>query len=390
MSEYVTKSIKVKLDINPEDKQKLLETFEQFNRACNRVIEAGWEKEGQKNYNKMELHQETYRDIKESTGLTANLICEARNRGAEEIKRTVATWGAGKKASKPVVDKYSSVVYDKRSSTINNRYCTLSTVDGRIEADYIIGEYQKNHLDNNDYEKRSSTLGYDKKKEEFYLNITIRRPVEYREGENVLGIDLGVNNLAVTSTGKFFGKELKWKKNGFFRTRRNLQSKGTRSAERTLKQMSGRENRCTMDVLHKVSRRIVEEAKEHDCQVIAFENLTDIRNRSEKFDRRFERQLHGWGFRKLQEFTEYKAKEQGIEVKYVNPENTSQKCSKCGHISNRNGSDFKCHNCGYEVNADYNASKNIGLRALPSDKSSDGLSHGQLALKSGMLNPTSV
>jgi len=393
MSDYVKKTIKVKLDVAPEDKKKLLETFKQFNQACNKVIEAGWNTgEDRKNYNKMELHQETYREIKDNTDLTANLVCEARNRGAEAIKQAIAKWSNRKKASKPHIHKYSSIVYDKRSSTIKKRYCTLSTIDGRIKAEYLLGDYQKKHLDDKNYERRSATLNYNQDKDEFYLNITIRRPVIYENGENILGVDLGVNNLAVTSTGKFFGKEIKWKKNGFFRTRRSLQSKDTRSAKRTLKQISGRENRYTLNVLHRISRRIVEEAQKHNCQVIAFEDLTDIRNKTEKYDKRFERQLHSWGFRKLQEFTEYKAKEQGIETRYVKPRNTSKKCSKCGHIKrkNRNRNDFKCRKCGYEVNADYNASKNIGLKALPSDKSSDGLSHGQLALKSGMLNPTSA
>ena len=45
----------------------------------------------------------------------------------------------------------------------------------------------------------------------------------------------------------------------------------------------------------------------------------------------------------------------------VNPKYTSQKCSKCGHISkeNRNDREFKCVKCGHEDHADMNAAKNI-------------------------------
>ncbi len=143
MSDHLKKTVKVKLDVDGEDKEKLLKTFRQFNEACNRVVETGWNEDGDKNYNKMELHKETYRKIKDDTELTANLVCSSRNRAAEAIKRVVRDWSNGKKASKPEFDKFSSVVYDKRSSTIKDRYCTLSTVKGRIKAEYIIGEYTR-------------------------------------------------------------------------------------------------------------------------------------------------------------------------------------------------------------------------------------------------------
>ncbi|OKY77272.1 MAG: IS605 OrfB-like transposable element containing RNAse H-like and Zn finger domain [Candidatus Methanohalarchaeum thermophilum] len=389
---YLKKTVKVKLDVDEDDKDKLLGTFRQFNRSCNKVVEAGWNKSGDKNYNKMELHEETYRDIKDELDLTANLVCSARNRAAEAIKKVVQGWSNGKKASKPQFDKYSSILYDKRSATIKDRYCTLSTVDGRIEAEYVIGEYQKKHLDDKNYEFRSCTLNYERDKDEFYLHITIRKPVLYRNEGNVLGVDLGMKNIAVTSTGKFLGEDMRWQKNHFFRVKKGLQGKGTQSAMRTLKDMAGRENRYTENKLHNISRELVEEAEKHNCKTIAFEDLKEIRDKDEKFNSRLERQLHSWGFEKLQKFTEYKAKEKGVEVVRVKSEYTSQTCSKCGHTekSNRNGSQFKCKECGYEVNADYNAAKNIGTRALPSDKSSDGLSHGQLALKSGTLNPTAA
>ena len=45
---------------------------------------------------------------------------------------------------------------------------------------------------------------------------------------------------------------------------------------------------------------------------------------------------------------------------------TSQTCSKCGfvHKLNRKNETFLCRNCGYTLDADYNASKNILLSYL--------------------------
>jgi IS605 OrfB family transposase len=71
---------------------------------------------------------------------------------------------------------------------------------------------------------------------------------------------------------------------------------------------------------------------------------------------------------KLQTCIKYKAENEGIEVKYVDPSYTSQICSVCGNKDKeqrKNMSKFfickneKCKNYGKEVDADYNASVNI-------------------------------
>lgn len=57
----------------------------------------------------------------------------------------------------------------------------------------------------------------------------------------------------------------------------------------------------------------------------------------------------------------------GITVSFVNPAYTSRTCSYCHHISKGNRKSqqsFICENCGYEENADVNASKNIKERII--------------------------
>ena len=68
--------------------------------------------------------------------------------------------------------------------------------------------------------------------------------------------------------------------------------------------------------------------------------------------------------RQLFECVSYKAPERGVAVETVEPNHTSQRCSRCGftHENNRVGGSFDCLSCGYELHADYNAAKNIGLR----------------------------
>ncbi|PSP72859.1 transposase [Halobacteriales archaeon QS_3_64_16] len=237
------------------------------------------------------------------------------------------------------------------------------------------------------------TLHYDEGEDAFYLHIVLLKESEQRSGDRILGVDLNLKNVAVTSTGSFYdGGRLLWGQNHYFRVRRSLQDKGTRSTTQTLRQLSGRENRFVLDRLHTASRRIVEEADRHDCAYIAIEGLTPIRENMRGSNRTVQRQMHSWAFRELQEMVAYNAAEYGIRVEPIPPAFTSQTCSRCGHKSstNRDSSTgwFECKECGQEYDGDYNAAKNIGkkLLTLPSGQRPDGLGDGQLALKSGTVN----
>lgn len=88
---------------------------------------------------------------------------------------------------------------------------------------------------------------------------------------------------------------------------------------------------------------------ENGCSVIVFEDLTDIRERTSAS------WGHKWVFSRLYNYVEYKAEGHGIDVKQVDPENTSRRCSNCGftHPDNRDSEEFKCLKCGYENHADY-------------------------------------
>ena len=177
------------------------------------------------------------------------------------------------------------------------------------------------------------------------------------ENGTVLGVDLGVTQIAVTSTARFFDAgELNHYRREFENTRGGLQQTGTQSAHRTIETLSNREERYVKHVLHTVSNGIVEEAIEHGCDGIIFEDLTDIREDLPEAAWHSE-----WAFRKLKQFVEYKAEYEGLFIDTVNPRNTSKRCNECGftHDSNRHRGEFECVSCGKSNHADYNAAKNV-------------------------------
>jgi len=193
-----------------------------------------------------------------------------------------------------------------------------------------------------------------------------------------------VNNLAVASTGTFWtGNEFDHWRREYEKRRGDLQEHGTRWAHENIQAVGRKEEGRFKQTLHRISNELVAEARAHDCSVIAFEELTDIRERTGAS------WGHKWAFDRLYEYVEYKATEYGIDVAQVPPESTSRRCSDCGftHPENRAGEDFECLKCGYENHADYNAAKNVGLRYLRRNQTGDdGGAPVGVRLNSGMLN----
>lgn len=121
-----------------------------------------------------------------------------------------------------------------------------------------------------------------------------------------------------------------------------------------LNKLSSRERNFAKTYNHSISKRIIEFSKKHKCETIHLEKLT-----KEGFSNLI---LSNWSYYELQNMIEYKAKREGINIKYVDPSYTFQTCSKCGNIDKENRQtqeQFKCKKCKFELNADHNASINI-------------------------------
>jgi IS605 OrfB family transposase len=404
--EDVIRTVNVKLDVPTERCDDLHQTKDQFLHCANTTAEWAWRYPN--DYcvtSKQKAEDALYDRLRNETGyMHANLVQKGIRRAIEATKSGVARLKNSEKTSQPHFDAWS-VVYDKRSATFHRDHVSLATVNGRVECEYVlpdnpegtpIGEY----LLNGDYEFRTSTLQYDRSTDSFYLHARMRRSTDEQEQSTnssdakhrtVLGVDLNVDgSLAVTSTGAFIGNadEMNHRRREYEKTRGSMHQAGTRSAHLSMQSMNDREHRWMQDELHRASNQILDEACDHDCTHVAFENLTGIRDRMAAAKR-----FHAWAFRRLFEYVEYKAEMHDIEVKQVSPAYTSQRCSSCGftHESNRRSKhQFVCQKCEYELNADYNASKNIARKLLKQlhsgQTSSSGGAPCQCALTSGTLN----
>jgi len=180
---------------------------------------------------------------------------------------------------------------------------------------------------------------------------------------NVLGIDFGVKWVATVCglnnlKPKFYGRELRRIRGHYFYLRKKLAKKKIREYYKWIS--NDKEQRIVNDLLHKISRDIVNQAKETNS-MIAFGKLKGIRNNNK--GKKGNRKLNSFPYYKLARYIKYKAEWEGIKVLEVSEAYTSQICHRCGRRGIRYKGLFKCE-CGLEDNSDRNGAINIGKRAL--------------------------
>jgi putative transposase len=320
--------IRIKLPVN----DSISKTYTEFNKAV-RIAFKHRHLGGLKS-----IHNKCYSIIRTETKLPSQLACKAIKIVAQNIK------------AKRMQD--IPVRYDLRNfwAKLDKGIISISTIDGRLKMSVAMPEYFSKYID-------WTTSGADivKRGTDYFIHIFVAKDIQLRLGTHLVGVDVGISKLAVTSDRQFFGGvESRLKR--ISRLRSRLQSKGTKSAKGHLKRLSGRQKRFMRDVNHVISKRIVENNSK--TGVIVMENLKGIRTKSR--GRRFNGVLSRWSYYQLQTFIEYKALATGIDVKYINPRNTSKTCSKCNSLDTiRNSGFFHCNTCNHSLDADYNASLNI-------------------------------
>ncbi|HID04748.1 MAG TPA: hypothetical protein EYP20_02970, partial [Aigarchaeota archaeon] len=169
-----------------------------------------------------------------------------------------------------------------------------------------------------------------RKGDEWFVYIVVEKEVEERSPKSILAIDMGIRWIATTVNSnnprpKFYGRELRRVKGRYFQLRRRLQLK---KAYRALKKIGHKERRVVNDVLHKISRAIVNEALENNSMIVLGE-LKGIGRKDR--GRRFNRKINnGFPYHRLCWFIEYKARWLGIKVVKISERKTSKTCHKCG------------------------------------------------------------
>lgn len=267
----------------------------------------------------------------------------------------------------PHFGRFISVRYDKRTATVftsDGKYklwLSLSTTTGRVKVPITSSKKIMKQWENNGYNFLDIKMIH--KDSRFFLNVTIQSEQEIpgeEELEHFVGVDLGVNNIATITVMDrdgsqierkiFSGALLQEKKRRFMEKRKEY---GKKKLWEKLGSAKYKEKSYIKDVNHKISRKIIDIASKYSNTVIVMEKLKGIR-RKIRYTKRLNRKLHGWSFKQLQEFIEYKAHENGLAIRRVSGAYTSQVCANCKgktiKRSSQNVSVGVCERCKKEVN----------------------------------------
>jgi putative transposase len=386
-------SAKLKLKTTPEQLVALRHTQLAYRDALNYVSRYSFAHG--KISNKVALQAGTYHELRTRFGLPSQMACSVPRHVGATYK---GLWTKVKQNAKHRADgrtkkryrgldqppKYVSPTveyqYGKDYSFKKEQQVSVLTLEGRVIMAYT-GYHKHVELIQQGAEIGAAKLWYDKPRKQFYLLISleIETPDPTPEQHtHIVGVDVGIRYLAVTATTEgacsfSSGKSLVAKANHYARLRKRLQQKGTRSATRRLKAISGRERRLKADANHVVSKRIV---LSHPHSLIGLEDLTHIRERTRrkkgkqasKKQRKANAVHSKWSFAELHGMIAYKAVlHESMAVK-VDADYSSQACPKCGHTCPENRPDkgllFRCTTCQYTLHADLVGARNVTMRTL--------------------------
>jgi IS605 OrfB family transposase len=204
-----------------------------------------------------------------------------------------------------------------------------------------------------EYELNDSSIQKDKIHNKWYINLCYsfdKEPDSSIDKSIVVGVDLGIAipvMCAINSSEYIRGsfgnrqeidnfrariKSKRWqilKQNNSFYDLRTGHGKSGKL--KPLIPLEDRIKKFMNTYNHKLSHAIVAFALQNKAGIINFENLENLSEVKQK-----NMYLRDWNNADIITKTEYKAKEQGIEVHFINPAYTSQRCSKCGHIEKEN------------------------------------------------------
>jgi IS605 OrfB family transposase len=362
----MTETIKRTIPILIEHDNDLKATLHAFQQVCNDLSPICWN--GGKPFSARSLQKHAYHQVKGivSAQMTCTAIrlvaaCYSKRKrkklsGTVNFKKPFAVFLIGKRKRDAAI---------KRDGTIR-----IWTVGGRKRLAFSVPEHFLGYFFNaisfdslTVKERNGQLIGY--------LCVTLKKPAV--KGSVLVGVDRNETNLlvAVKETSEvFFESGLKlriWRKKHRKKVarlqkklaERKAQRKDTRSVRRLLKRLSLRQRNFTKTYCQTVAKRLVVWAGTD--AVLALENLKFQQGKkgSEAINRRLHQFPHGLLLRCIRN----KGEMLGIPVLLVNPAFTSQTCSRCGNLGDRQRHRFCCPHCGFTLHADLNAAFNILRRA---------------------------
>jgi len=203
------------------------------------------------------------------------------------------------------------------------------------------------YYENKKWKLKKAIRLYKDSKGRFFIDAFFERETpEPKQFGEAVGIDIGYKKLLALSNGTCLGKTLEK-----VYEKISCKKQNSKAYKRALQERDNIINRELNKLkLNTVALIVVELLK----------NVKKNKRKEKKISRKFMNKLQRWCYSKVLDKLQRLCEETGIELRFIDPAYTSQRCSKCGVIckSNRKGEIYKCA-CGNIMDADINAARNI-------------------------------
>jgi putative transposase len=350
----VNRTLKVRLDLAPVDLARVRATISELSQVYAKHVDYAIT---HKTITKSKLHDGVYaRVITEHPNLPTGLVQTIRDNVRGNLKAIHSRNPKKKWKVRPQKSEYSAINYDARTITLRGEQLSFSIIGKRVQTVISIPTWFNQRYAG--FIMKAATIRFDKRTQSLWANLVFRGNLPDTEAPGeALGLDRGLYSLVTTSDGEHYrAQKVRAVRRRYLYTRKKLQQKGTRSAKRLLKKLSGKEKRFMLDYNHIITKNI---ANNPNHNVFVLEDLTGIRE--QRKGKTLNTWLAQWSYYQLQTLLHYKAEALGKQVVFIDPRYTSQRCNACGVIEkkNRKKNKYACQSCGVMEHSDVNAALNI-------------------------------
>jgi putative transposase len=206
---------------------------------------------------------------------------------------------------------------------------------------------------------------------EFWVSVYFRRAIKPLKPRTIMAIDLNFDNVTLaifTLNGRLVKlkrfktphREILTHKIWIERIQRRYPRswRFIKGVKRAIERHGERVRNISWGYSHKIGDLIAELALKYQSLII-LEDLDELRENNKK-DKRFNKKLGLWFYRRIQFCIEYEARERGIEVVKINPKGTSSKCPRCGRKLFEDGHRMlRCMKCDFVGDRDVIATINL-------------------------------
>jgi len=261
-------------------------------------------------------------------------------------------------------DRYYSIIYPQDNGSFHiekdgKRHMLRVSRIGRMQIEL-----------HRPIEGKIKTLAIKRKAGKYFAIFTTIKEVQVKEvaDTNPIGIDMGLNSFVALSDGtkikkpKFVKQSAKhiarWQR---IVSRRNKGSKRREKAKQKLQKEWEHVANQSNDFAHKLSDKLVNSG--YTSFVLEKLNINDmVKNHN------LAQAIYAASWRKFIQMLSYKAGSAGLRVFAVDPKDTTQECSRCGHV--KTGDEridmsvriYHCNVCGLTIDRDINSALVIKKR----------------------------